>query len=98
MFDSRPDQPRSEPEQAPPYRAEHGPPPVMTTWDYPDQPALEVLVEGRWQYAPVGARANYPDGRVAYHVDIQLPRSGGWTHRAYWWPQEGLRVARRRVR
>lgn len=87
----------SEPEQAPPWREELGPRPTVRSWDYPDRPALEVLLDGRWRYCVVGARADWADGRVAYHVTVPSP-SGGGGHRAYWWPQEGLRVARRRVR
>jgi len=98
MFDPHSDQPRSEPETAPPWREAHGPRPTMRSWDYADRPALEALIDGRWRYCPVGARADYADGRVAYHVTVWTLRTGGGTHRAYWWPQEGLRVARRRVR
>lgn len=89
MFETRPVEAFDEPEQAPPWREEHGPPPVRRCWDYAGRPALKVRINGRWQYAPIGSRADYPDGRVAYHVTIQMP--GGGAHRAYWWPQDGLR-------
>lgn len=89
--------PHSEPEQAPPWRPDLGPRPTMRSWDYPDRPALEVLLDGRWRYCVVGARADWADGRVAYHVDVPAPVGGGGTRRAYWWPQEGIRVARRRA-
>ncbi|MEV8398786.1 hypothetical protein [Streptomyces niveus] len=88
----------SEPEQAPPWREGLGPRPTMRSWDYADRPALEVLLGGRWRYCVVGARADWVDGRVAYHVTVPSPSGSGGAHRAYWWPQEGLRVARRRVR
>jgi hypothetical protein len=83
-----------EPEQVPPWREGDGPPPTMWVWPGGHQPALKVRVDGRWVTAVVEARADYPDGRVAYHVDITFPEpSSGGTHRAYWWPQDGLRVA-----
>lgn len=91
MFDPPPVQPTTEPVQAPPHRPEHGPPPTMRCWDYADEPTLKVRINGKWQHCPVGARADYADGRVAYHVTIQMPEAGGGTHRAYWWPQDGLR-------
>ncbi|MFB7270646.1 hypothetical protein [Streptomyces sp. NPDC056244] len=90
---------RDEPEQAPPWRPEDGPQPDMSVWPYSGRPALSVRIGARWIYAPVTARADYEDGRIAYHVTIVLPEplSGGQLgafHRAYWWPQAGrLKVA-----
>ncbi|MEV0779160.1 hypothetical protein [Streptomyces sp. NPDC050428] len=95
MFETAPKGFTSEPEQAPPWREEHGPRPATRSWDYGDRPALEVRLEGKWRYCTVGARADWADGRVAYHVDVPAPSGGGWTHRAYWWPQDGLRAAQR---
>ncbi|WP_158857537.1 hypothetical protein [Streptomyces sp. NRRL B-1347] len=82
-----------EPEQAPPWRPEHGPAPQVHTWPCGGRPALEVYANGRWRYAPVGARHDYADGRVAYLVEVDLDGSTSVSHRAYWWPQPGLRKA-----
>lgn len=87
-----------EPAQAPPWRAEDGPL-RMRHWGHGHRPALWVLVERRWTWMAVDTRADYQDGRVAYHGDIHLPdlsdRRVVMTYRrAYWWPQPGrLRVA-----
>ncbi|MFD9868499.1 hypothetical protein ACFXI8_27020 [Streptomyces niveus] len=97
MFDSS-TRPRSEPEQAPPLPCRARATTHHALLDYADRQALEVLIDGRWRYCPVGARADYPDGKIAYHVTIRTPRTGGSTHRAYWWPEDGLRAARRQVR
>jgi hypothetical protein len=61
----------------------------MWTWLPHERPALSVLIDGRWVHAAVTARADYADGRVAYHVVVTLPGDEGGHHRAYWWPQEG---------
>lgn len=83
-----------EPVLAPPWREEDGPGPVMWVWPDGAQPALRVKLEDRWTVAPVTARADYADGRVAYHVVVTLPPpSEGGAHRAYWWPSPRLRVA-----
>ncbi|GGX55600.1 hypothetical protein [Streptomyces noursei] len=82
-----------EPEQAPPWRPEHGEAPTVWSWPAGDRPALRVLIDGQWVYTPVRARHTWPDVRCAYHVDLVLPGETSAVHRAYWWPQEGrLRV------
>ncbi|MEU7228869.1 hypothetical protein [Streptomyces chrestomyceticus] len=84
-----------EPEQVPPWR--DGPRPRVLTWPAGDTPALYVSVRIRGQeqvlYAPVRARLEYPDGSAECHVDIDL--GDGTVHRAYRWPQPGLRIAHR---
>ncbi|MFK8851654.1 hypothetical protein [Streptomyces sp. Ac-502] len=86
-----------EPEQAPPWRPEEGPQPQVWCFPAGDRPALYVSLrrDGREEvrYAPVTARHDYPDGRVACHVEIKI--DDGTVHRAYWWPQPSLRVAHR---
>lgn len=88
-----------EPEQAPPWRPEHGPEPQLTHYPHGHRPMLAALVDGRWRTMLVHSRADYPDGRVAYRGDIHLPdhEQPGYTvshYRAYWWPQPGrLKVA-----
>lgn len=89
---------REEPEQAPPWRPEHGTPPRRTHYDVFHRPALWVRVDGRERLMQVTTRLDYADGRVAYQGDIRLPDlgdparvAGYW--RAYWWPQPGIRVA-----
>lgn len=78
-----------EPDQAPPWRPESGQPPTVWVWPAGSRPALRVLIDGQWVYAPVRARHDWPDGRCAYHVDVVLPGHMSTVHRAYWWPQEG---------
>ncbi|PNE43529.1 hypothetical protein AOB60_01125 [Streptomyces noursei] len=82
-----------EPEQAPPWRLDGGAP-VAWVWPAGHRPALWVLIDGRWVYAPVRARHSYSDGRCAYHVDVTMPGETSAVHRAYWWPQKDrLRVS-----
>lgn len=98
-----PDQPKAprwdEPEQAPPWEPDQGPAPRRHRYPPHHQPALGVLVNGRWRVMPVHTRLDYADGRVAYQGDIYLPEGGGRPpgsyNRVYWWPQPGrLRVER----
>ncbi len=79
-----------EPEQAPPWRPEHGPQPTVWTWPPGDRPGLRIWANGAWRYAAVTARHDYEDGRVAYHVLIDVDGSTSIKHRAYWWrPEDG---------
>ncbi|MEU6965133.1 hypothetical protein [Streptomyces chrestomyceticus] len=75
-----------EPEQAPPWREGDGPRPRVSCWPAGARPALYVTLRrgGRAEerYAPVTARHDYQDGRVAYHVEIKVV--DGTVHRAYW--------------
>jgi hypothetical protein len=82
-------------EPARPWRPEDGPKPTVWTWPTTDRPALRVMSAGKWRYAPVLARQDWPDGTVRYQVEVDL--LGDTTVRAltYQWPQPGLRVARR---
>lgn len=82
----------NEPEQAPPWRPEHGPPPKVWTWPPGDRPALRVWANGAWRYAAVTARHDYEDGRYAYHVEIDVDGSASVKHRAYWWRPETGRI------
>ncbi|AWI32629.1 hypothetical protein [Streptomyces tirandamycinicus] len=83
----------TEPEQAPPWRPEDGPAPTVWLWPAGNRPGLFVLVNGRWRYAVVQARHDYPDGRVSYQVEVDVHGSTSITSRSYWWPQEGLKAA-----
>lgn len=81
-----------EPEQAPPWRPEHGPKLTVWTWPPGDRPGLLVWANGNWRYAAVTARHDYADGRFAYHVEIDVDGSTSVKHRAYWWDPEGGRM------
>lgn len=83
----------AEPEQARPWRAEDGPQPRVQTWSNSERPALRVWSCGAWRWAGVIARQDWPDGRVAYQVEIDAAGTTSVRTRAYWWPQPGLRVA-----
>lgn len=90
------DQSIPEPTEAPPWRTSDGPRPRVTAWPPGQRPALWVHAAGKWRYAVVRQRQDYPDGRVAYRVDLQLPGPNGWDvgcSRAYWWGQPGIRLA-----
>ncbi|MFD7796381.1 hypothetical protein [Streptomyces sp. NPDC059759] len=41
------------------------------------------------------ARRTWPDGRVAYQVLVDTDGTTSKSHRTFWWPHEGLRVAHR---
>ncbi|WP_328491246.1 hypothetical protein [Streptomyces zaomyceticus] len=82
-----------EPQPARPWRHEDGPPPRVSTWPHGDRPALRVWSAGRWRYAPVAARHDYPDGTVRYQVDVDLHGTTSVTSATYEWPQPGLRVS-----
>lgn len=73
------------------------PEPVVWLWPRVGRPALWVWSHGAWRWAPVVARQDWPDGRVAYQVEVDLTGSTSVTCRTYWWPHEGLRVAHRSV-
>ncbi|MBY8868717.1 hypothetical protein [Streptomyces sennicomposti] len=84
-----------EPEPARPWRPEDGPEPVVWTWPKGDRPALAVWSAGRWRYAPVMARQDWPDGTVRYQVEVDLFGDTSVRSRTYQWPQPGLRTAHR---
>lgn len=83
----------TEPVETPPWNAETGPAPVVWSWPAGDRPALKVWSMGRWRYAPVRARQDWPDGTVVYQVSVDLDGSTSVVPRSYAWPQPGLRVA-----
>ncbi|MFE4425285.1 hypothetical protein [Streptomyces sp. NPDC056817] len=56
---------------------------------------LAPQLDGRWRWATVRARQDWPDGRVAYQVSVDLDGSTSVRARTYWWPHPGLRVAHR---
>ncbi|GGZ70000.1 hypothetical protein GCM10010344_41230 [Streptomyces bluensis] len=85
---------RAEPIEARPWRPVDGPEPVVWTWPRADRPALWVWSCGTWRWTQVRARRDWPDGRTAYQVAVDLDGSTSVVTRAYWWPHEGLRVAR----
>ncbi|MER6616342.1 hypothetical protein [Streptomyces xantholiticus] len=83
----------SEPEQAPPWRPEDGPPPAVWTWPPGDRPGLFVRAGGRWRYASVIARHVHDDGRESVQVAVDADGSTTVSVRSYWWPQDGLKAA-----
>ncbi|KPI33238.1 hypothetical protein OV450_1326 [Actinobacteria bacterium OV450] len=85
----------TEPVETPPWSAQTGPAPTVWTWPAGDRPALYVWSQGRWRYAPVRARQDWPDGTVVYQVAVDLDGSTSVVPRSYAWPQPGLRVAHR---
>lgn len=84
-----------EPVAARPWQEGNGPRPRVWTWPSTDRPALWVWSGGAWRWAPVTARQDWADGRTAYQVEVDLTGSTAVTRVSYWWPHEGLRVARR---
>ncbi|WP_146046266.1 hypothetical protein [Streptomyces cahuitamycinicus] len=85
----------AEPMEARPWRPENGAKPLVRTWPHRDPPALWVWSKGRWRWATVMARQDWPDGRIAYQVRVDLDGSTCVRARTYWWPHPGLRVAHR---
>lgn len=81
--------------EAPPWREGEGPAPRMHVYVRGEQPAMQVYTEGRWRSCVVQARADWFDGRVAYHVAVTLYRAGaeGVCLRAYWWDAAAMRPA-----
>lgn len=77
-----------EPEQARPWRPEHGDPPVLWPWPADQVPILYVRIDGRWLLSQVLARVRLSDRQVALRVVVSPPPSGGY-ERTYLWPQEG---------
>ncbi|MEU4093279.1 DUF6233 domain-containing protein [Streptomyces sp. NPDC026673] len=67
-------------------------------WAPADRPRMQIHVEGAWRWATVRQRQDWPDGRVAYQVDILLPdpEFGRDAHyiRSYWWDPETVRPSR----
>ncbi|GAA3015319.1 hypothetical protein [Streptomyces fulvorobeus] len=76
-----------------PWQPTDGPAPTVRCWPPAAQPALYVRSGGRWRYAPVHARHEYPDGTVAYQAAVDLHGDTSVTVRLYPWPQPGLRRA-----
>ncbi|MER6160338.1 hypothetical protein ABT147_33100 [Streptomyces sp. NPDC001868] len=85
----------SEPREARPWRPEDGPHPVVWSWPPGDRPAFWVWSRGAWRWSAVRARQDWPDGRTAYQVLIDLDGSTAVMARTYWWPHEGLMPAHR---
>ncbi|MEU1309532.1 hypothetical protein ABZ419_11640 [Streptomyces cinnamoneus] len=82
-----------EPEEAPPWREEHGPKPRVYTWPPGQHPALRIYLSGSWRYCPVRMRLDFPDGRTAYQVDVHIETRTSYSVRTYWWDPEVMRVA-----
>lgn len=80
-------------EEAPPWRPEDGPAPIVTTWPRAARPALKIRVKGTWRYASVTARQEWANGRVAYQVELDADGSTAVTQRTFWWGQPGVRFA-----
>lgn len=85
----------SEPIEARPWRPEDGPHPMVWAWPPGDRPAFWVWSRGAWRWAPVRARQDWPAGRTAYQVLIDLDGTTSVKARTYWWPHPGLVVAHR---
>lgn len=81
--------------EARPWRESDGPEPRMHVFDRGRRPRLRIHAEGRWRTCTVQARMDWPDGRIAYHVEILLRRDGldGMFLRAYWWDPKTMRPA-----
>ncbi|WP_275466350.1 hypothetical protein [Streptomyces noursei] len=84
----------SEPEQAQPWNPANGPQPVVFAWPPGARPALWVLIDDQWVYAPVRGRYKDVDGGTVLFLDVILPGEFSARHRAYRWPQpDRLRTA-----
>lgn len=79
--------------EARPWRSADGPAPRMHSYPPGARPLMTIRIEGAWRVCPVRSRADWPDGRVAYHVDVKLQRNGvtGTYPRAYWWGPHVMR-------
>ncbi|RZU28251.1 hypothetical protein EV284_6417 [Streptomyces sp. BK022] len=86
-------EPVPEPEPSRPWRPDDGPAPEVWAWPAGDRPALGVWSAGRWRYAPVLAKQEWPDGTIRYQVEVDLLGDTTITVRLYQWPQPGLRMA-----
>ncbi|MFD5634819.1 hypothetical protein ACFWJM_11860 [Streptomyces sp. NPDC127077] len=85
----------ADPVEARPWREGDGPKPKVRSWPPTDPPALWMRQNVTWRWATVTARQDWPDGRTAYQVLIDTDGTTATSHRAYWWPHEGLRIAHR---
>jgi hypothetical protein len=77
-------------EEMRPWRPEDGPAPEVHTFAPGQRLLMSIRISGRWQACPVVARLTY-GGRVAYQVEMQLPRDGGTSERIYWWNPATMR-------
>ncbi|WP_367138825.1 MULTISPECIES: hypothetical protein [Streptomyces] len=66
--------------------------PRVRTWPPAELPSLYVRVDGHWYHCWVLARHDYPNGRIAYQVDIKLPGYDGPVNRLYWWDPRAMRA------
>lgn len=78
--------------EVPPWQPAYGPGPRVTRRR--PRPVLEIRVGGVWRLATVLARHDYPDGRVACQVELNLGADSTASIRTYAWD----RAAMRRVR
>lgn len=70
--------------------------PRTRIWPSGKQPTLQVRVDGQWRRAAVLQRQDWPDGRVAYLMDVWLPDgfrpdSTSAMVRTYWWDPAAMR-------
>lgn len=81
--------------EARPWREGDSPAPRMHVYVRGERPMMRIFTEGRWRTCVVQARADWPDRRVAYHVEVPLYRDGaeGQCLRAYWWDSSVMRPA-----
>lgn len=75
--------------EVPPWQPAHGPGPRVTRRT--PRPVLEIHVGGVWRLATVMARHDYPDGRTACQVEINLGHSGASSIRTYRWDRRAMR-------
>ena len=73
-----------------------GPPPRVHVYEHGKEPLMRIRVQGTWHTCTVRARHDWPDGRVAYQVDIRLVTDGaeGTVSRTYWWNPDTMRPVR----
>lgn len=71
--------------------------PTVTVYDRSlDVPLLWVYLDHGWALATVRARHDYPNGLVAYQVEVGVPNQDGTVSRVsrtYAWGKDNMRVA-----
>jgi hypothetical protein len=81
-------------EEVRPWRPGDGPQPKVHVYPAGQRPMMRVQAQGRWHTATVLARYDFPGGKVAYQVDIDLTIDGSHhvgTTRTYWWDPKTMK-------